>query len=672
MTGPRGVFINHTPRTHESLRHERTLSEDLIRLYSYYGSSIDDLIANSIITTTVNSRSKVAANGKTQGTNESWHTPITVAKATNRVPQSFAQRFLQRSALALDTDRDENPSTVISQGLADSRPMDESVYYHKGAQDPRKSTATSSQVSVRSKSSTKTKCSVRPATEQVRYFPKLSALAHLKPTKVNGTSKRGRRRTPFEFEPLVKLHRRHVTSSNAEPLPPQINFSEFDEPDNSITIREYFDSLEDYPFERATREVIDESNSIECRIPYTPLPASLTPGSYREHDYSCLSKTLKEDEESILNFSERDPEQFREQISPLNALHPVRSTSDIFIQSVFASTARPPNDQESSSMTTSEAHASTPEPATERATSTSSSRIAPPILNHEEMMVNGRLNDFNYFLRNDRPHSIVDNERGSKSKVKKGLQTMKIRSKRVSNKPTNTIGDPPSVSPPSLPACAREMTTASGVKHLQIIIPTHECLPDHPLALPIHDAEGRSRQVSVQLIDETSQSYDDLSAGDTFPSTYTADSSSAVDPELPSTLKPNQILGKAIIQENQVRFALRKETTRMRKLRDLEKAKSKAMKMPVGLDAVEEASLGTGDTSQPTGVKVDNEAPCNQDRKESLEGEAAHLERVAEALAEALARVMGIDFRGSGLNPEELLRRYWSMRGESDHSEICL
>lgn len=417
--------------------------------------------------------------------------------------------------------------------------------------------------------------------------------ARLRPEIAN--SKRRRRQTPYKIprplltdlgrhaplEPLVLHHRREVTGSNVDPLPPHIDIaSDIGEAATLLAINEYFDSQE---------STLVSSMSIELTSCDWPSPneksahqveQGSSPIDLHARDNTDTLGALIKSRELSPDVPARNPERLSRIHSPLT-LKPrhVESASELSIHSDFASAAKgtySPYDQHLDTVPNVLRRVSVspqrgrPDQVQEYSVFSTPRKLAPQIPGHDEL-ANTRLNDFNYFLRMTGPTPTNENQDTLKKK-KKGFRAITGHS-RKDKKITTAGGCSCRASPPTqLPHCAQQMTTSAGTKHLEIKIPTTQNLKptapnDNFLAgLATHDrsltwTEEMLHPLGSDPVERIIQPFDD-------PSTPA--------PKSPlRSPKPAAKSPKTVPVDDHPLAVSREEVTRSRKLRDLKKMRER-------------------------------------------------------------------------------------------------
>ncbi|KAF2446972.1 hypothetical protein P171DRAFT_442175 [Karstenula rhodostoma CBS 690.94] len=604
--GTFGTFVNHTPRNHEvrlssKLSHRPTSEEGVGRSYASYRGSSDDNTETS----------KSYSGGQ---------------------HSSFGSFGVEQSAKAsvsdpVELDSKEIPINPLIMHPLPTVPI---IPISVPITLPRQRRSQSSSAAASIKSS-QTGISKRSLRTFLGRNASLDASFPRQPTSIDASkqstsklqpqanSKRRRRQTPYKvpsplitdlgrhapLEPLVLHHRREVTGSDVDPLPPHVDIdSDINEAATLLAINEYFDG----------QEATLKEHRHSAHLNEIPMPTSESPLNQARLS-SSLHQTPKKDEAApkkpTPSLPERNPERLSRINSPISARLP-KSASSISVQSDFTSAAKgqySPYDERCDIVPKILHRKPLPTSPREhgRSTSSASGKLAPRIPGHEEL-ASSRLNDFNYFLRMTGP-SPMHEAKAVPKKKKKGLKVVKVRSRKESKNPINSrcSGE----EQPPVPACCLEETTkAGGVKHLRIKIPGEDVnaqLAVLPQSSPwidemVQPLAGADVERAVNPADEASPTFKGRSP-----------KSAAISP-------------KAVSVEHHPLLVNRKEKTRSRKLRDLKKAKG---------------STG-GDTEGGA-------------EEYSSDDKVQKLEWLVGELAEGLRIEAGLE---EGLGPEEVLKTW--------------
>ncbi|KAF2708278.1 hypothetical protein K504DRAFT_491958 [Pleomassaria siparia CBS 279.74] len=272
-------------------------------------------------------------------------------------------------------------------------------------------------------------------------------------------------------------------------------------------------------------------------------------------------------------------------------------------------------------------------------------RMAPPVLGHEALTVTADLSDLSFYLKNTGPST----DNSSLSKKRPVYKMFKVKRKKSLAECLGSIeGSPSKPRPrPPTPACAREMQTSSGARHLRIVVPTD--------TLPVtgSGSKWRSRQISITWTDETlnplaspglEHAMSDFNAVEEYGRPSDTPLRSPKCPPVP--VRPVQMKEHALIT--------REEKTRARKLRDLKRSK----RHTDNTDSTADTTAGALATSTPSRT-IDREQEDGEKAKMvSLQHNVVSLQRENRELAEALARMMGLELGNGDLEADVVLKMY--------------
>jgi hypothetical protein len=625
----RGTFVNHTPRNHEfrlssKLSHRPSSEDESGRLYMSCKGSSDD--------NTENSKSYSGGQHSSFGSLGAEQSVKTNASA----PIEFESKDIPPNPLV---------SVRVSINWREDLPLDKIM--HPLPTVPtipikiprqRRSQSSSAAASIKSSHTGVSKRSLRTflgrnASLDACFPRQPTSFDEPRPSTTRSTSKlrpqaanskRRRRQTPHKvtvplvtdlgrhapLEPLVLHHRREVTGSDVDPLPPHVDIdNDISEAATLLAINEYFDSQEVDLTEHAHLTDLNEIPSAKSETPLNqPHPSSL-PQQISENYDVTLKNDTSNSKESTPSLPERNPERLSRINTPISP-RPPKSASSLSIQSDFTSAAKgqySPYDERCDTVPKILHRKPLPTSSREHGRSISASgKLAPRIPGHDEL-ASSRLNDFNYFLRMTGPSPTHETKAVPKKK-KKGLKVMKVRSRKGNKNPTNSPSSCHSGEEQSqVPACClEERTKAGGVKHLRIKIPGEDV--DAP---PWTDAMMQP-----------------LARADVERAINPLDSTSLVSTRC--SPRPAAVLPKSAPVGPHTLLLNRKEQTRSRKIRDLKKAKGRT----------------EGDA---------------EGGAEEYDGEnrVKRLEWLVEELAEGLKTEAGIE---GDMGPEEVLEAWREVR----------
>jgi len=433
------------------------------------------------------------------------------------------------------------------------------------------------------------------------------------------------------LEPLVAQHRREVTGSDVDTLPPYVDIENVSQKSALFAVQEYFKSLE---IGGSAKLVGEASLSVQTRA--SP------------------------------NLPSRKPERMN---SPTSPRHAYAGSSQSDFTSAACGQYSPYGGPHTSSQTPRRNHGahelnggrSTPDPE--------HVLTAPPIPSHEELTSQRPLNDLNYFLRNTGPAEKTTSEK----KERKGFGFGKARNKKTLAAKFGSVEGSPAkdVQPPVPfhPTCAQEMKTSRGAKHLQIVIPTAaSSTSNRPRTPPVFNSNGISKRVSVLMTEEllnplaSSDVENAILGSNRNGSKHGTPKSSPVSSRtvIRSPKRP-AISPKAVPVVDHPLLMTREEQTRQRKLRDLQQSKRKLVARSTE-DAVSGAPPTPVESLRQVCASIIESASIvesvrrgDNGRREDPKEEILRLERLADELARELASAVGIDLSDGAREPEDVL-----------------
>ncbi|KAF1977735.1 hypothetical protein BU23DRAFT_657110 [Bimuria novae-zelandiae CBS 107.79] len=646
----RGTFMNHTPRNHEvrlsaKLSHRPTSSEDLGRLYAAYRGSSDE---NT--TTEASWSAQHSSYGSftvQQGTRGNADAPVELD--SREIPLNPLRRA------KLTPGKIMHPLPTVPTILPRQR-------HSQGSSATASIKSSQTGLSKRSLRSFLSRNASLDASLHQRlasfenHRPSTSASNKPKLRAETANSKRRRRQTPYKIpkpivtelgrhaplEPLVLHHRREVTGSDVDPLPPHVDImNELSEAATLLAINEYFDSQENTLKVQQSTELAEHVEPSALKSPPDEAKHVVSPSTPPKNNASD-----KEDPKDVTpSLPERNPDRLSRINSP--ATPPPRRTksaSELSVQSDFTSAAKgqySPYDERFDTvpkilrrvpvplpLTTSppSVHVEGGTQAQGRSTSSASGKLAPRIPGHDEL-ANTRLNDFNYFLRMTGPSPPSAEVNGAGKKKKRGLRVIKVRGRKERGMENGKARESEGVK--RLPACAQQKTTSFGTRHLEIRIPDKE--PASGLTHPDPNEGGGGAPEGMEKPGSGRRDFeaawtDEMMHPLASPTVERAINPSNTMPSAPRSPlrspRPSPKSPKAVPVEDHPLLVSRKEQTRGRKLRDLQRVKEK----------VEE--------------------------KEALEERVKKLDWLVGELAGALAREAGFE---EGLGAEEVLGAWKSL-----------
>jgi hypothetical protein len=297
-------------------------------------------------------------------------------------------------------------------------------------------------------------------------------------------------------------------------------------------------------------------------------------------------------------------------------------------------------------------------------------RLAPPILGHDAITASSdlRLNTLSYYLKHTGPET--ETEPMTTQQQKKGMRLFKVKQRKTLAARVGSVeGSPQRMrSRPAVPSCAREMTTSGGARHLKIIIPTESPTGSQVVTLPMSKqrAQRRSRHIAISFTEEMLNPLAS-SAVENMLSTLDTPERSASAP-IPRSPRSPRRSPKAIPVENHPLVASRDEATRARKLRDLQRIKRKPVPSTSDQDATSGALPTPAHTPEPVAASTSGDEEDEADDGSSnqmgfLQDKVMTLQRQNTQLAEALAKIVGLELEDGEVKTEAILEAFKRIRG---------
>lgn len=312
-------------------------------------------------------------------------------------------------------------------------------------------------------------------------------------------------------------------------------------------------------------------------------------------------------------------------------------------------------------------------------------KMAPPILGHQALTASSDLglNDLSYYLKHTGPSP--EPQPAAKLRKKNGMRLFKAKQRKTLAARVGSVeGSPQRVRRQNmLPACTREMTTSAGARHLKIIIPTETPRGSQAIALPLEKSRTtrRSRHLSITFTEEmlnplaspqVERLISDLS--------YTERSVSAPLLRSPRSPKRSPNAPKAIPVIDHPLALTREESTRARKLRDLQRIKRKPLPdhtVPEKHHLMANALLTPAQTPEPVAELSDGlpaELPASThgraspdkaaspEKVEHLHDKVVELQKQNSQLTEALAKIVGLQLDDGDVKSEDVLEAFKKMK----------
>lgn len=478
---------------------------------------------------------------------------------------------------------------------------------------------------------------------------------------LTGDPKKRRRQTPYRIpkpqwedfsrhaplEPLVAQHRRKVTGSNVDTLSPQIHLDDIKATARFMAIDEYFRNMGESS-EPAPEVVSDQQCPGQTRSENIPVPLELpVRSSSLEPAPTFPAEGLEVPNEPSLAPFEPNAERFNRPTNPPHSLSAPSLVSNFIFP--CEDQYRPYKDQNKTR--------TNPRPRTRhpvlyaRQASTISpytARIAPPIPRHSDLIAHTKLSDFNHFIRETGPPP-------SPKKLQKkdhwGLPIRKIRSRKA-----GPSAPPALKAAPSIPSCTKQMTTSSGKKHLQIVVPKDVSSSFGAEARDVLSLRSRRdfAWTDEMLNPLASAPVESVIAG--------SPADGEAGPVATGVRRPRALpsCAAAVPVVKHPLAASREERTRSRKLRDLQRLRERKAGVK------EERVSGEGVVEK---ERVDEEGHGEMSRDEGdeysqngVEARVARLDHLVREFSRELAAVVGLDACEGSPEPEVVLEAYRTLR----------
>lgn len=296
-------------------------------------------------------------------------------------------------------------------------------------------------------------------------------------------------------------------------------------------------------------------------------------------------------------------------------------------------------------------------------------KLAPPILGHDALTASSHLglNDLSYYLKHTGPSP--EPQPMTTQRKKKGMRLFKVKQRKsLAARVGSVEGSPQRArNRPPVPACAREMTTSGGARHLKIIIPTEAQSGGQLATLPLtkQRTQRRSRHIAISFTEEmlnplASAEVERMISG--FETPPERRSFSAPATRSPRSPKRSPIAPKPVPVKDHP-LASRDEQTRARKLRDLQRIKRKPVPARTPSEQhLEDATAGAlptpAHTPEPAHEDegIEEESPSNKMGR--LQDKVVSLQRQNTQLAEALAKIIGLELTDGDLKSEDVLKAF--------------
>jgi len=477
--------------------------------------------------------------------------------------------------------------------------------------------------------------------------------------------KRQRRQTPFKvvastqisgprhapLEPWVAEHRRKGTTDTVGDVPFDMDREVSAEIGTFGVIQRYFDSQGGGPVStpKPVPEIVPPSP------PSIPLPVS--PGSTLRKPFMEPIAIYPIDELGLPDdpppVPDRSPKRLTNPAFPAHTKSKMSTDSDF---KVAAEGAYSPYDK---------ARLMVGQP---RAASANGGRLAPAILGHDAQLASSdlRLNALSYFLKHTGPSP--EPPASTKQRKKKGMGLFKVKQRKsLAARVGSVEGSPQRArTRPVVPSCAREMTTSGGARHLKIIIPTETPRTSQVIGLPASKqrAQRHSRHISISFTEEMLNPLASP-AVERMISTFDTSERSCSTPVPKSPRSPKRSpKSPKLVPVKDHPLASRDEQTRARKLRDLQRIRRKPVPTRTPSEQQRDTTAGALPTPAHTPEPVTNtshedegiEEESPNDEVGRLQSKVVSLQRQNTQLAEALAKIVGLEIEDRELRSEDVLK----------------
>ncbi|CAO2651161.1 Nn.00g094580.m01.CDS01 [Neocucurbitaria sp. VM-36] len=543
----------------------------------------------------------------------------------------------------------------------------------------------------------------RSVSSIVTYQPSLTASAVHYGKEVNVRSvsnpsprpqeqKRQRRQTPFKIavpkvtnnarhaplEPLVAEHRRKASTDDISDLLPQSDNGKVEEMGTFGVIQRYFDSQTGGPV--VSPKILCHACSQDP--PNIPLPSSPEPSIQRPFKEPISIYPI--DELDLPDEPPAVPERSPKRLT--NPAFPTHVKTAISISSDFAFAAEgqySPYDKKDDVLHIPKKRAPKRLDVEEAPWigSPNLGRMAPPILGHDALTASSDLglNDLSYYLKHTGPST--DPQPAMKQRKTKSVKIFKAQQRKsLAARVGSVEGSPQRARKQTpVPACAREMITSGGARHLKIIIPTDRMSGNQMVARPVSQSgtQRRSRHISITFTDEMLNPLASPEVERMLSEFQTPNERSFTEPiaRSPRSSKRRPKSPKRVpVPVIDDPLASREEQTRARKLRDLQHIKRKPLPSYTQMEQHPGAAGGALPTPAQTpepinnpsvdGVHedhdIDEDSPAN--KMTQLQSKMVLLQRQNTELTDALAKLVGLELEGGDLKSEDVLKAFRQIR----------
>jgi hypothetical protein len=639
----RRTFMNHTPRNFEMRSPNRTEFPQTVEPYTERHTSL-------------------------KGSDETLRPGTSHQSACGQTTSSTSNEQIHRSALGTWMAKNSVEVNANAPVELDSK---EVVSDMAGKSTPKNSS--SRRNSFTSSLASRITVRVSPAHSSQEIHPHTLVERH------QPSEKRCRRQTPYKImtsspksinsrfsplEPWVAHHRHHKTTSTVTDLPPQVEIDDIAEVSTFSAIQEYFDN------QVSTRSAVSTVQHRSSSPPNIPLTSS--PVETRTFSPPVELKAVFP-AGGLEIFGESTPDLPPRSPARLHTPNRVRSkTVDADFESAAEGQYSPYDKPDTLEIPKRHGGHESVRPRQAGKTGPSTlGRMAPPILGHAALTATADLNDLSFYLKNTGPSD------GGNPKKKPTLKKIfKVPRKKSLAARVGSVEGRPSKSyqPPPPPACAREMRTASGAKHLRIMVPTDTLSYDHTITLPVSLSNRRSRHISITWTDEMLNPLASAGLEHAISDFNAMGEESPRSPTTPRTPKRSPMTLTPVPVENHP-LKSREEKTKARKLRDLEKTKRNTANTIISTSTVNDTTGGALSTPDKSPVQMRGSPMANVDERQEerpllkivrLQNRVILLQRQNTELAGALARMMGLEIEDGELEADVVLKTYNRLRFSRD------
>ncbi|KAF2130862.1 hypothetical protein P153DRAFT_287670 [Dothidotthia symphoricarpi CBS 119687] len=456
-------------------------------------------------------------------------------------------------------------------------------------------------------------------------------------------SRNGARHAPLE--PLVALHMRKEADSVLESLSSQ----EVETKEDMATfqvIQKYFESEGKTSSPRSNIKYHPQPSS-PSRIPLTTSPESPTPGAKLNIHVPPMNE-LEMSYKFPPAVPDRSPKRLESPSFPLRTMSAATRNRDPTVASEdpYSPHTKKSNPLHVPKHRTSR-YGSVGQAA--RAGSSNLGRMAPLILGHAALTASSDLglNDISSYLRNTGPPT--DTQTTTRQRIKAGMKMFRVNDKKsLAARVGSVEGSPqrPRI-PVMVPACAREMTTSAGARHLKIVIPIDAVTSNQTFPLPVNKAEAlrRSKHRSLSFNEEMLCP----SVGSENEHVFAAEPHERSSSAPISRRSPPITPKREHVQDHPL--ASREEQTRARKLRDLQKVRRNFSSSDIQNVAPPTPTLA----QDPESLGADDES--SREKMAKLEEKVGALQKLNTQLAETLTSLLGdVESKDGKIKNEDVLR----------------